>query len=87
VNDIGDLKLVERFGYRFRVKDIALYKAVIGGSLNILEILKVTRIGQLVKIDNGIFRVALNEKAYNMRPYESGPAGDHYIFLHKLLTD
>src|SRR5690606_35209758 len=58
-----------------------LYKAVIRTPLNILEVLQVTRIGQLVQINNLIFRVAINHPSQHMRADKSGAAGNDN-FLH-----
>src|SRR5690606_25481156 len=81
MNDCIGFFSTEKLINEISVDNIALYKAVIRTPLNILKVLQVTRIGQLVQINNLIFRVAINHPSHHMRTDKSGAAGNDN-FLH-----
>ena len=50
----------------FEVADVHLDKAIVGRRLDILEVGQISRIGQLVKVDNLILRVFVDKQTYDV---------------------
>ena len=74
--------LLHQFKHLFKVADIGLYKGIVGGILNILEIRKIARIGQLVYVYYMIVGILVHEKAHHMTTDEAGTACYHYTTFH-----
>ena len=52
MNDAIDVILAENRANRLLVADVCLYKCIVGQVLNVLQVLKISRIGQLVHVDD-----------------------------------
>lgn len=76
VDDAIDLLVLHQLVEGFEVADIHLDKLIVGATLDILQVGEVAGIGELIKIDNLIFGIFVDEQTYNMTPYKSGTAGD-----------
>ena len=67
---------------RGSVADVRVYKMVSGIVFNILEVLKITGIGQSIDIDDGILRVFFAHQVDKVASDKSGAAGYQHGSLH-----
>ena len=65
-----------------KVADVHLDELVVGLILYVLEVGKVAGIGQLVKIDNLVLGIFVDEEADHMAPNEACASGDYYVSFH-----
>ena len=82
VNDAVDTVLLHELLYKLIVADVALHKGVVGLVLDVVEVGKITSIGQFVEIDDFIIRIFVDKQAHNMRADKTGAARDDYV-THK----
>ena len=82
MNDAVDTVLLHELLYKLIVADVALHKGVVGLVLDVVEVGKITCIGQFVEIDDFIIRIFVDEQAHNMRADKTGTARDDYV-THK----
>lgn len=69
------------------IANIHLDEPVVRLVLDVLEIGKVSRIGQLVKIDDVVLGIFVHKQPHDVRSDEPGPAGDHDIpFCHVIFS-
>ena len=78
-NAIHFLLLHQRIN-RVKVADIGLYKTIIRLILYVLQVGQITRISQLVHIDNAILWILVDKKSYHMATNKSGTAGNNNSF-------
>jgi hypothetical protein len=79
VNDAIDLVFLHQTIHHIEVADVALYKGVVGLVLDIFEVGEVTRIGQLVKVNDVVLGVLVYEEENNMRADKTCTARDDYV--------
>ena len=77
VDDAVHVLFLHELQDTLEVADVHLHKAVVGPVLNVFQIGKVSRIGELVKVDDPVFRVLVYKQPYNMAADKSGSAGDY----------
>ena len=76
MDDAIDLFVLHQLIKGIEIADIHLDKLIVGAILDILQIGEVASISELIKVDNLIFGIFVDEQTYNMTPYEAGTAGD-----------
>ena len=85
VDDAIDLLVLHQLIEGIEVTDVHLDKLVVGTVLDILQIGEVAGIGQLVKVDDLILGILVDEQSYYMAADEAGTAGDddvtHMFFI------
>ena len=81
MNDTIHLLILHQTIEGVEVAYVHLHKLIIGAVFNVLEIGKVARICQFVKIDDAILWIFVHEKSYDVGTDESGSACNHYC-LH-----
>ena len=76
VDNTIDVLVLHQLIDPFKVADVHFDKLVVRFALDIFQIGEISRVGQLVKVDDFIFGIFVHEKANNMAADESGAAGD-----------
>ena len=76
VDDAIDLFVLHELVERVKVADVHFHELIVRLALDVLEVREVARIGQLVKIDNLVFRILVHEKANYVATNEACAAGD-----------
>ena len=76
VDDAIDMFILHQFIDPFKVADVHLDEAVVGFVLDVLKVGKVTRVGQLVEVDDLIFGIFVHEQANHMAADEASTASD-----------
>ena len=61
----------------FEVADVHLHETVVRTALDVPEVGKVAGVGKLVKVDDHILGIPVDEKAHHMASYEARAAGDY----------
>ena len=82
VDNAVDLFVLHELIESIKVTDVHLHELVVRLVLDVLKIREVTRVGQLVKVNNLIFGVLVHEKANNMTSDKACTAGDDNCFFH-----
>ena len=72
------LLFLHQFQHPLEITDIHPDELVIRLVLDVLEVRKVAGIGELVKIDDLVLGVFVDEESYDMRSDETGSSGDYY---------
>ena len=76
VDDAIDLFVLHELVERVEVADVHLHELVVRLPFDVLEVRKVACIGQLIEVDNLVFRILVHEKANNMAPDKACTAGN-----------
>ena len=76
VDDAIDLFVLHELVERVKVADVHFHELIVRLALDVLEVSEITRIGELVKIDNLVFRILVHEKANYVATNEACAAGD-----------
>jgi len=79
VDDTIHLFLLHQPIESIEIADIHLHERIVRLILHILQIGQITRIRQLVQIDNAIFRILVYKQAHHMAAYKTGTAGNYDI--------
>ena len=74
---------LHQFVKSIEIADVHFHKPVIRLVLDILQICKVPRIGQLVQVDNPVFGIFVHKKTDNMASNKTGATGNDNGFLHR----
>ena len=82
VDDAVYMLILHELVERVKVADIHLHELVVRLVLDILEVREVARIGQLVQVDNLVFRILVHEQAHHMASDKASAAGNDDI-LHR----
>ena len=82
MDDTVHVLLLHELHHSLEIADVHLHETIIGLVFYILEIRKVTRIRELIEVDDPVVRILVDEKAHHVRPYEAGPAGDDDSAFH-----
>ena len=86
VDDTIDLFLLHELVESLKIADIHPDELVVGLILHILQVGQITRIGQLVQVNDLILRILIHEKTYHMASNETCAAcNDNTSFSHNLL--
>ena len=80
VDDAADVVLGEQALDELLVADIALHEGVVGHTFTLGYVGKVAGVGELIEVDDMIFRILFAEVRNKVRAYESGTAGNEYGF-------
>jgi len=86
VDDTVDMFVMHELVEGVEVADVHLYELVVRLALDVLEVREVARIGQLVEVDNLVFRVLVHEQANHVATNEACAAGNDDI-LHSFPFD
>ena len=81
VDDSVDLLLLHKGQHGLEIAYVRFNETVVGLLLYILEIRKVTCIGQLVDVDYLIFRILVHEQAHDVAADESSSSGNNYSLV------
>ena len=84
MDDTVNLLILHQLIEGIEVADVHLHELVVRLILYILEVCKVTCIGQLIQIDNVVLRIFIHEKSYNMASYKTCATCDYYVSFHKV---
>ena len=76
VDDAVDVVLSHYLEHLIEVADIGAHEGVVGSLFYVFEIGQVAGIGQLVKVDDVVLGILVDEEAHYVRAYEAGSAGD-----------
>ena len=82
VDDAIDLFVLHELVERVKVADVHFHELIVRLAFDVLEVREVARIGQLVKIDNLVFRILVHEKANYVATNEACAAGNDNCFFH-----
>ncbi len=82
MDDAVHLFLLHQLIYTVEVADVHFYELVVGLAFHVLQVGQVARVGELIEVDDIIFRVLVHKQAHHMAAYESGSAGDNDVSLH-----
>ena len=77
-----DLLILHELVEGIKVADVHPDELVVWLVLNVLEVSQIAGIGQLVKIDNLVLGIFVDEQAYHMTSDESCTAGNDYCSFH-----
>jgi len=80
VDDATDVVLSEQALDELLVADIALHEGVVGHTFTLSYVGEVAGVGELIEVDDMIFRILFAEVRNKVRAYESGTAGNEYGF-------
>ncbi len=69
----------EQFVDRSAISDVHPFEPVVGCGLDGRQVRQIGRVGQLVDVDEFVFRVSGNEKVEEVRADEPRSAGDNYL--------
>ena len=61
------------------VADVRLYEHIVRLVLNVLQVRQVSRIRQLVQVDDTVLRILVHEQAHHVAANKSGTAGNQYV--------
>ena len=86
VNDAVDLFILHELVESVEVADVHLHELVVRLALDILQVREVARIGQLVEVDNLVFRILIDKEAHYVAANEACAAGNDDI-LHNYSFD
>jgi len=82
VNDAVDLFVLHELVESVEVADVHLHELVVRLALDILEVREVARIGQLVEVDNLVFRILIDKEAHYVAANEACAAGNDDRTFH-----
>ena len=82
VDNAVDLFVLHELVERVEVAYVHLHELVVRLPFDVLEVRKVACIGQLIEVDNLVFRILVHEKANNMAPDKACTAGNDNCFFH-----
>ena len=82
VNDAVDLFILHELVERVEVADVHLHELVVRLALDILQVREVARIGQLVEVDNLVFRILIDKEAHHVAANEACAAGNDDRTFH-----
>jgi hypothetical protein len=74
-----DFVLLDGRGHRVCIADIASHKPVAGIVLHIKQVIRVAGVSEFVVYQDVIVRVLAQQVVYEIRPNETGAAGDHDV--------
>ena len=83
VNDAVDLLVLHELVESVEVADVHLHELVVRLALDILQVREVARIGQLVEVDNLVFRILIDKEAHHVAANEACAAGNDDVFHNK----
>ena len=82
VNDAVDLFILHELVESVEVADVHLHELVVRLALDILQVREVARIGQLVEVDNLVFRILIDKEAHHVAANEACAAGNDDRTFH-----
>ena len=85
MDDAIDMFVLHELVERVKVADVHLHEHVVRLIFDVLEVRKVACIGELIKIDNLVFRILVHEKANYVTPDKASTARDDNGTFHKIL--
>ena len=80
VDDGVDVVVCEQPVDQLGVADVAVHEAVVGGVVDVFEVLQVTGVGERIQVDDAILRMGLEPVADEIGADEAGAAGDEEVF-------
>lgn len=84
VNDTVHVIQLHQLLHLLVVADVRLYEHIVRQVLNVLQVRQVTRIRQLVQVDDTVFRILVYEQAHHVAANKSGTAGNQYVTFESL---
>ena len=79
VDDAVHVILLHHFLHLFVVADVRFHEHIVFLVFNVLQVRQVSRIRQLVQVDDTVFRILVHEEANHMAADESGTTGNQYV--------
>lgn len=79
VDDAVHVILLHHLLHLLVVADVRFHEHIVFLVLNVLQVCQVSRIRQLVQVDDAVFRILVHEEANHMAADESGTAGNQYV--------
>ena len=70
------LKFLKNLSQLVRIFNITFYKMVIFSVLNIFQVFQIASIGEFIEVDNSVLWVIIDQSPDQVRPNESGTAGN-----------
>ena len=79
VNDAVHVIQLHQLLHLLVVADVRLYEHIVRLVLNVLQVRQVSRIRQLVQVDDTVLRILVHEQAHHVAANKSGTAGNQYV--------
>ena len=87
VDDTVDLLVLYKLIEGFKIADVHLYELVVWLVLDVLQVCKITGIGQLIQVNDVILGILVYKQSNYMRANESSSSGDYYVSFHDILLE